>query len=347
MGDTKESEPDYSLLDEESDGENIEGHNIVRGIDAPVTLKIKVEENNHTTKISKKSRHRPDKETKIRTTYCNKCKKRFQNKGYESHDCKPLSNDLFAKYGQDIEDYVEVCIEEGVRKFKCKNCDYVTKASYNIKSHCLYKHVSKGEVSCDICGKIAKSLGSLIEHKSMHHHNEDGKKKCCRCKKLFSEEEYRVHKCGKAICSECGKILSSKSNLKHHILNKHTNNEKVKSHYCSECGMGFTEKNVLTKHMKTHVEKSPCPECGAKVRNLKDHILISHTPDELKEFQCKHCGKGFIRKKTLDQHMMNMHLKLRPYKCRYGCDISYNDQSNRNQHERRQHGKAWQAKMDV
>ena len=64
-----------------------------------------------------------------------------------------------------------------------------------------------------------------------------------------------------------------------------------------------------------------------------------HTPDELKKFQCKHCGKGFWLQNALDIHIMNMHLKLKPYNCRYGCEISYNDKSNRNHHERRKHGK--------
>ena len=36
---------------------------------------------------------------------------------------------------------------------------------------------------------------------------------------------------------------------------------------------------------------------------------------------------------------MNAHLKLRPYKCRYGCEFAYNDHSNRNAHERKTHGK--------
>ena len=36
---------------------------------------------------------------------------------------------------------------------------------------------------------------------------------------------------------------------------------------------------------------------------------------------------------------MSVHLKLRPYKCRYGCDDSYNDYHNRNSHEKKKHGK--------
>ena len=38
---------------------------------------------------------------------------------------------------------------------------------------------------------------------------------------------------------------------------------------------------------------------------------------------------------------MSVHLKLRPFKCRYGCEFGYNDQANRNSHERKKHGKKY------
>jgi len=56
-------------------------------------------------------------------------------------------------------------------------------------------------------------------------------------------------------------------------------------------------------------------------------------------FQCQDCGKGFMAPHKLEIHRMNIHLKLRPYKCRYGCAFSYNDSSNRNAHEKKTHGK--------
>ena len=35
---------------------------------------------------------------------------------------------------------------------------------------------------------------------------------------------------------------------------------------------------------------------------------------------------------------MNVHIQLRPYKCRTGCDATFNDRSNRGNHERKTHG---------
>ena len=72
-----------------------------------------------------------------------------------------------------------------------------------------------------------------------------------------------------------------------------------------------------------------------------------HTPDEKKKFQCQDCGKGFAQKDSFEAHRMSMHLKLRPHKCRYGCDMAYNDVSNRNQHEKRVHGKLFMTEKQT
>ena len=66
-----------------------------------------------------------------------------------------------------------------------------------------------------------------------------------------------------------------------------------------------------------------------------------HTADEEKSFQCQECGKGFHKLDALKKHQMSVHLKLRPYKCRYGCTFAYNDQGNRNAHEKKTHGQLY------
>ena len=95
--------------------------------------------------------------------------------------------------------------------------------------------------------------------------------------------------------------------------------------------------------MESHKEKTPCPECNTLVKDLNRHISIAHTSDENKKIQCQDCGKGFLTKSQLENHRMNVHLKQRPYQCRYGCDIAYNDTSNRRAHEKKIHGKLFTA----
>merc|ERR1712079_567590 len=86
---------------------------------------------------------------------------------------------------------------------------------------------------------------------------------------------------------------------------------------CNKCGKLLRTKRDLKLHMRSHEEKTPCPECGVKVRKLNDHMKQVHTPDDQQPHQCQDCGKGFIDKLNLKNHRMNVHLKLRPYNCRY------------------------------
>merc|ERR1712226_692109 len=68
---------------------------------------------------------------------------------------------------------------------------------------------------------------------------------------------------------------------------------------------------------------------------LARHIKINHISDEEKPYRCEQCGKGFIDRVILEMHM-NVHLGLKPFKCRY-CDNFYQNISNQNAHERKAH----------
>ena len=155
-------------------------------------------------------------------------------------------------------------------------------------------------------------------------------------------ENFPSHECETFSCEECGKVCKSKQILRIHRQNIHEFRE-VKKEICKICGLSVRD---LNRHMKIHVEKTPCPECNVMVKNLKLHVERIHTLDEDKRFQCQDCGKGFIRKGALEVHKMNVHLKQRPYKCRYGCDIAYNDISNRRAHEKKKHGKLFTAAQE-
>ena len=69
------------------------------------------------------------------------------------------------------------------------------------------------------------------------------------------------------------------------------------------------------------------------------HVSIMHQSDDKKPYRCNDCGKGFVRSNSLKTHQMNVHIKARPYACRFGCGAAYNDSSNRGHHERKKHGR--------
>ena len=213
-------------------------------------------------------------------------------------------------------------------KYPCPHCGKLQKGQrlqQHIKTRCLENPEIKPE-TCGICGHISKNRNSHQYHTSFIH----GEKK---------EKEIV-----QSICNVCGKAVMS-HRMKHHMISEHEIREL--KYKCQLCEKLFVDSQAVRSHKHVvHKEKSACPHCGIIVSQLKKHIMTVHTQDAEKKYKCQDCGKGFIEIGALKQHQMNMHLKLRPYSCRYGCDISYNDTSNRNSHEKKKHGQLFTTEKE-
>ena len=149
-------------------------------------------------------------------------------------------------------------------------------------------------------------------------------------------------------CSICEYFTDRGFKLKRHLEQNHVPNilnpasESTSELSCDECGKVFlTNRSKKDHHKKVHNPRT-CSICGKTVKNVRSHIAIMHQEDSEKRFLCPQCGKGFIDSSSLGHHQMNLHIRSRPYKCRYpGCsrgESGYNDRGNRNSHERRVHG---------
>ena len=248
-----------------------------------------------------------------------------------------------------MEHSIEVDQLKSIRKstihYQCEQCDY----NYNYprpSSRKMRNHIDKmhspNSQPCYICGVIPLSKMALDKHILSH-----GQTKCDKCKKCFTQEKFDGHKCEvkQFVCNVCGNVFSSSTSLKIHNRRVHEKQQN-RNHICHQCDHKCFNISELKKHLEIHEEKKSCPHCGIKVRRLTLHIQTVHTPDEMKKHQCQDCDKGFIDARKLKIHQMNVHLKLRPYNCRYGCDMAYNDTSNRNQHEKRTHGKVFTLVKD-
>ena len=169
-----------------------------------------------------------------------------------------------------------------------------------------------------------------------------GYEQCKECNKLVSE---RKHLCGKRkrhekkkyvyICEECELTFKNKLTLDNHMVEIHKSEDKIK---CTLCPKYFS-KAYIKAHMTkgAHKLRQSCSICGKSVAQMTIHMETIHKENSEKRFICDQCSKGFWSIGQLSNHKMNVHLKLKPYTCRLGCDQSYNDRSNRNQHEKRSH----------
>jgi len=242
---------------------------------------------------------------------------------------------------------------------KCPLCDKNFKKEVHYKWH-MDNHVIK-QLNCG-CGIVFKN----VQHKDFHMQVVHLKEKIgCSYTRCYytcaTEQELDLHVNIKhtktvvdvekvlnmktAVCDLCGHKISSTN------ADQALRSHKISVHdtvllQCQFCDKKFNALK-MSVHIKTiHVERI-CNICGAKVKNLKVHVKTMHIADEQKKFKCDMCTKGFHERNRLENHKMNVHLKLRPYKCRYGCEFGYNDLSNRNAHERKKHGQVFQSlKLD-
>ena len=206
--------------------------------------------------------------------------------------------------------------------------------SEDLNTHIRKNHSLKEKYPCYVCGTLI--TGSGLQGHINQHLKPDHYSECPHCMKNVLKLEKHLNKCNQreVICVDCGKLVKKKE-LESHVA-KHQNRFK---YFCSICGYGATEKGIFRKHQRTHEDPTPCPECGERVKNMKHHTIAKHMPDEQKPFRCQDCGKGFFAQLQVRKHRMSVHLKTRPFICRYGCTFAYNDSSNRNAHEKKKHGR--------
>ena len=228
-------------------------------------------------------------------------------------------NDIFDDNLETFEDPVTIQIMRKPTKLRvtCELCGKEFKKK-SMKSHLEIVHGKNPEkimayrenITCELCGKEIR-MSSMKKHLLCH----------------ASADK-------KEICSICGK---PKANLSAHMANVHGigGGPGVS---CHVCGKLLKTKTHLASHMLIHEVKKPCTICGAQVKQMNLHMLEAHTPNDQKKHKCPDCGKGFYASTKLTQHRINVHLRDRPFPCRYGCEFRYNDSSNRNSHERKKHG---------
>ena len=193
-----------------------------------------------------------------------------------------------------------------IDKASCK-CDIEFKFRKEKDSH--MKVVHQGYFGCDKCLEFFKAENSLLIHKQTHESVNCSKCEItCNGSKALHAHMLRAHDQKEYVCDVCSKVMRNYVLLMEHKRSKHNSKDKM------------------------------CKICFKSVSHMRSHIVTVHTKEEDKPFFCDKCEKGFSSNKQLTNHQFSVHLKSRPYKCRYNCGADYNDPSNMYQHEKRKHG---------
>ena len=206
------------------------------------------------------------------------------------------------------------------------DCDVEFKSYIEKERH--VRTVHRGHVACTQCSVTCRSAQSLQHHLDTAH--------------------------GKTLaCTVCNYITDQAHKLKEHMSRKHVPSViKSPSEYsCTSCDKAFNSLKKKSDHNYRSHNPQTCNICGKSFKQLKRHMEVVHSDDSQKRFLCPDCGKGFVDISALSNHQMNVHIKTRPYKCRYPeCtrrEPGYNDQGNRNSHEKRVHGGLYTKRSNV
>ncbi|CAG9568325.1 unnamed protein product [Danaus chrysippus] len=154
------------------------------------------------------------------------------------------------------------------------------------------------------------------------------KKKRGRKKKEY-EGDSKIHQ-----CDVCGKILSTKSNLKAHKI-CHTD---LRPYKCEFCPSAFRGHSALFQHKKVHTGETPyhCEYCSkqfSRRTGLVNHIRV-HTGEKL--FNCTICFKNFVQSAQLSIHMKR-HKGDKTYLCQE-CGKGFPIKADLKVHQRTHNG---------
>nr|CAI5830386.1 unnamed protein product [Callosobruchus analis] len=227
--------------------------------------------------------------TTIRCSYCNKT---FESK-------RSLDNHIVKRHP----DFVA---SVSSKIHGCTQCTYRTTISSHLKRH-MVKHsdIAGDHITnrCTHCNKTFTSTQALDDHIVKRHPYfiaSVSRKvhECTECTyKTVLSSQLRRHMAkhpdiaGDHItnrCTHCNKTFTSTQALDDHIVKRHPDfiaSVSRKVHECTEC----TYKTVFSSQLRRHMAKHP---------NIADDRITN---------RCSCCNKTFVRKETLDDHIVKMH----------------------------------------
>lgn len=211
-----------------------------------------------------------------------------QNSSYKCKHCsrKFLTSSVRDKHEEAHEHEFEN--EKAQSVHFCADCERSYPNEKKLKTHIFNVHRIAYIRICHLCGKSVRGEKALQRHQSEHAGNKPMVK-----------------------CHICSAELSTKGNLKAHILALHPDDSSL-TFICNICGKNSPSQRAL-KHHIDYVHKCErihkcnlCDKSFKKIQALNEHYAI-HTGDRL--YECPHCDKTFKVRANMHHHRKLKHPK--------------------------------------
>ncbi|CAK1587960.1 unnamed protein product [Parnassius mnemosyne] len=219
-----------------------------------------------------------------------------------SGDSKSLVNRLSKKRA--------VVVEKKPRTARTgPNCDCTDCGKSFLSPYYLNVHLKNSgqKEACVTCGTVVFRGLEMKEHLQKVH----GEKVhlCPDCPTLFTDENQlkthakMAHRPGALTCGDCGRTFSRTASFE-----VHSQMHAVRT--CRACGAQFTNRGCYREH-RSKCEPDAKPDIRLVPRSRRSNIRDPAT------FICDHCGKIYHSRPQLKNHIVWIHMDVRPHQCQW------------------------------
>lgn len=186
---------------------------------------------------------------------------------------------------------------------------------------------------CDDCGKTFHSPHYL----NIHLQNSAQKEACLVCGLItirgqaLRDHLHAVHNQHFYVCPECPILLKSEAEVQKHVKKAH----KAGVHTCRDCGRTFPRASSFEAHSQMHAVRT-CRVCEAQFANracYREHraqcepdakpnkgLVRRDQRSNIRDpavYICDHCGKTYLSRPQLKNHILWIHMNVRPHQCQW------------------------------